>query len=95
MGQLLIVQGLGEKKLEFDTVSCRHCQSVIKVVIRGVERAYDTKYRCDRCRGPICKYCAEVLEGKCSPIMAKVEEALKTGRWPHDHVYEYKILPHR
>lgn len=95
MGHLLIVEGVGSKKQEYDTVSCKHCQAVIKVVIAGVSKAYETKHRCDRCKGPICRYCAENLGGRCSPIMAKVEHALKTGVWDNDHVYEFKILPHR
>lgn len=100
MGYLLIdhsagtgPDGLTGKKVEFDTVSCCHCQALIRVVIKGVEKAYECPYRCDRCRAPICKFCATTLGGACSPIMAKVEECLKTGIWPTRHAYKYRILP--
>ena len=55
------LSGKDGRLLEFDTVACKHCQAVIKIVIRGVNRAYATKHACSRCRGPICKCCATAM----------------------------------
>lgn len=102
MGYLLIdhkgglaPDGSKGERLEFDTVSCCHCQKVIKIVIAGVTKAYETKFRCDRCKRPVCRFCGTVLAGVCSPVAAKIEDAVKRGGWNPWHVYEYKILPHR
>ena len=74
-------------KLECDIVGCKHCGSVIKVVLKGVNASLETNYRCVYCDGPICRYCAENLQGskgKCFPIMAQAEFKQKHGVWPHE-----------
>lgn len=80
------------RKEEYDIVTCRHCQAIIKMVVRGCTRAYETKFRCEKCAGPICRHCGEVLKGECSPILAKVEKALKTGVWDDRHVHHYNTV---
>lgn len=95
MGVLLVDNTVsGGIRFECDTISCKHCQAIIKVIISGVKKAAETKFRCERCRGPICRHCAEVLKGVCSPILAVVERALKTGKFEIGRHYEYKIMPH-
>jgi len=47
---------------EYDTLSCPHCQSVIKKKILGPCRTVvDSPGECDWCRKPICHTCAEML----------------------------------
>lgn len=96
MGLLIIDHsGSGGVKQEFDTVPCKHCQAVIRVVIKGVKKAYETKSRCSRCHGPICNACASHMElngGECNaPFLAKVEQALKKQRWQEHCDYHYKL----
>ena len=64
------VDGKQGKLEEYDTVHCRHCGAVIKIVIKGVMKAYETKFSCGTCHGPICRYCATVLNGEiyCRPV---------------------------
>lgn len=48
---------------ECDTVSCPHCQSVIKKVVTGPCRTkIDSPGECDHCRKPICRDCAARLQ---------------------------------
>ena len=102
MGYLLIDNGppsavtnVPTGKHEFDTVACRHCGAVIKIVLKGVTRAYETQYRCQRCDGPICRYCGEQLGAKCSPVKAKIENALKGRRWNEIVEYNYRSVSNR
>ena len=99
MGYLYIDGGLENGKtlgpMEYSTVSCRHCRAVIKILVKGCSREYaNTKFRCGRCNGPVCRSCASVMErrgGVCTqPFMAKVEAAIKSGRWDERFEYEYK-----
>ena len=86
--------GIGGKLLEYDTQACTHCQAVIKIVVRGVKKALETKYRCGRCAGPVCKYCAVLMAkngGQCtSHWKAKLDAVLRTGRWMADYIYPYR-----
>ena len=67
MGYLTVDhRGAGGKLEEYDTVSCKHCQTVIKVVRRQREGAW-----CMTCAGPVCFKCAETEE--CTPFMKKIE----------------------
>lgn len=88
------VTGKQGEKLEFDTVSCGHCQALIRLVIKGVKKAYETPYRCARCKLPMCRHCAEVLGGECDPLWEKINRALKTGVWGHQ-AYVFKTIPAR
>lgn len=87
----------GPHKLEFDIVGCKHCGAVIKIVLRGVNAALTTRFRCQKCHGPICRYCATVLggaKGNCLPQAAQVNYALKTGRRPQrDGILDYRDSP--
>lgn len=71
--------GKSGKLLEFDTVGCKHCQAVIRIVIKGVNRAYETKHACSKCRGPICNYCAQAMQrtGECPGEFRVVIDRLK------------------
>jgi hypothetical protein len=82
MGLIIIDEtNTGGKKVEIDTVSCCHCQAIIKIYNRLVRGANNTKHRCRHCRKPICKHCATALKGVCSPIQDKCEQAVKSGVW--------------
>ena len=78
---------------EYDTISCKHCQGVIKIILRGCTKAAATKYRCSRCNGPICKYCAETLKGECSPVALKIAHAVKSGKWDPKVLYTPRYIP--
>ncbi|MBW3538761.1 MAG: hypothetical protein KY476_00675 [Planctomycetes bacterium] len=100
MGYLLIdARACGGEKQEFDTVACVHCGAAIKIVIRGLATAadYETKFRCSRCNGPICRACQERVDeagGACTGnIKAKIDHAIKTGQWDDRRRYRYRILP--
>lgn len=71
-------------KVEYDTVACRHCRAVIRILIRGVagQKEYETPYTCGKCAGPICRFCAEHRNGlnECQPILRVVELALAQPR---------------
>lgn len=64
-------------KVEYDCVSCPHCQSLIAITIQGVGKTYESPYRCRRCHKPICKFCGEKREGQCTPFGAVIERTLK------------------
>lgn len=90
------ITGKHLKGAEFDTVSCCHCQAIIRVVIKGVDAAYETRHYCGHCDGSICNWCQGLVDrngGKCTgPIAAKVERALKTGdKLDISGVHEYRM----
>jgi hypothetical protein len=71
----------GGKRLEWDTVSCRHCQAVIKVERRQHQGAY-----CMKCGGPVCNTprCAT----ECAPFRRRLEQQIKARErrqrfWDH------------
>ena len=82
---------------KFDVIGCRHCGATILVVLRGLNARLTTKYRCQSCDGPICRFCAENLQGAngaCFPIKAKVEFKIRVGRWPEElGVFDYRRVP--
>lgn len=89
MGYLLIdhsqtqgPDGKQGRKVETDTVACRHCRAVIRVLMSGLNRELESQYRCSRCDGPICKWCAAELERtkKCRPALAMIDEYLEKPR---------------
>src|SRR5262252_6172316 len=64
---------------EWDTIGCVHCNAVIKIIISGCTRNYDTRFSCLRCRKPICRLCAEAMAvtHQCpGPVRVQVERAL-------------------
>lgn len=75
---------------EYDTVSCKHCQALIRIVLKGVTKAYETPYRCDRCNGPICRYCGEARKGICTPFPALVERAIRIRKALEWREYHYR-----
>jgi hypothetical protein len=81
-------------RLEMDCVACKHCQAVIGIVrgTRGSNPVYDSPYRCRRCHAPVCKACARNMEvtKECpGPALARIEHAVKTGRWDESHRHLY------
>ncbi len=69
MGYLLIDDSAsGGLKREYDTVSCKHCQAVIKVK-RG------SGNWCWNCAGPVCDN-LECLK-HCVPFFATIEKKMK------------------
>jgi len=81
---------------DYETFNCHHCGSVIAVLKKGCSTTFQSTHKCDRCHDPICKECAVISKqqgGSCSPLMAKIEHALKHGYWDARLQYRYKILP--
>ncbi len=71
MGYLLNdKRGAGGELEEYDTVACRHCQAVIKLVHRQQQGAF-----CRICMGPVCDTpkCAT----RCTPFFKTIEEKLR------------------
>lgn len=76
MGYLLVDNKVsGGMKQEYDTKSCKHCQGIVKVLIKrhllgGQSKKKDEGFFCIKCMGPLCEYCA-VLAHKngCAPFM--------------------------
>lgn len=96
MGLIIIDEtACGGKKVEIDTVSCRHCQAIIKIYNKLVYGAGSARYRCRHCRKPICRHCAVNLKGVCSPIDDKIEQALKSGVWGWFHPYRIPMGGHK
>jgi hypothetical protein len=94
MGVVIFGNIGSDKKQEYETVSCPHCQQVKAIVIQGCTKNIPYRYWCPRCREPICEGCAEAMEkaGQCpGPFVAKAEEAMKrqTGGLADDFVYQY------
>jgi hypothetical protein len=49
--------------VEHDSISCPHCQAVIRVIIRGpCHKRPDSPGECEYCKRPICHACAERLK---------------------------------
>lgn len=71
MGYVLLDHSLGgigprgEKgiKEEWDTISCKHCQQVMRIIIHGPARkVLESADRCDKCKAAICKKCAVAMD---------------------------------
>ncbi len=83
--------GTKDGKLEeWDTVSCPHCQAVIKIKVLGPSRKkIDSPGECDFCKRPICHACAarlavtEVCPGE---MRANIRRALERRR-AGDRIY--------
>lgn len=58
-----------ERKLEVDSFTCAHCNSVVWV--RAKQRAEDLGGHCRMCNKPICPNCAGI--GSCTPFERKLE----------------------
>lgn len=68
---------------EWDTVSCKHCQAIVRIIIRGVNRAREHHRDCPECKGPLCRDCdAAYGATKTCPgdLRARIERALDRGR---------------
>ena len=85
------VSGVTLPRVEIDTVACKHCRAVIRVVLAGVTRAYDTPHRCGRCDSPICAFCARKMDqdGDCQGPMDAVIDQFFTSRGL-DNPYTYR-----
>lgn len=69
MGYMMVDnRGAGGELVEFDTVSCKHCQRAMRVVRRA-----RTGLLCMRCAGPVCETCGP---GPCTPFVQKLEAAI-------------------
>jgi hypothetical protein len=78
---------------EFDTLACKHCQAVVAVLDKNHPnvRSYTPKFKCTRCNGPVCRACAAL--GVCNPIQARIEHAVKTGRWDEKYLFKQGSVP--
>lgn len=74
MGHLLIDdRASGGKLREYDTVSCKHCQAVIKIEIRPKTKMCQPW--CDHCFGHVCN--AKACASLCVPFFRKIDEKLR------------------
>lgn len=64
----------GGELREYDTVSCKHCQAIIKL---SVGKKKKITYWCGPCSGEICEHCKSTDNGVCIPFMKKLEERLR------------------
>ena len=58
----------GGEKREYDTVSCKHCQAIIKVQKKSGNW-------CWQCGGPVCTSRACTI--RCTPFFKRVEEKMR------------------
>jgi len=63
-------RGAGGKLFEYDTVACKHCQAVIKIVKGAKSGAW-----CNPCFGPVCN--TDACASECTPFFKKIEEKLR------------------
>lgn len=77
-------------KVEYDTLACAHCRAVVRVVIKGVTKAYETPFKCEHCKRPLCKFCGTIRKGECNPEHDHIERSVKEGRWAKRQNYRYK-----
>jgi hypothetical protein len=67
VGYLLIDNRVSGGVLEeYQTVPCKHCRAVLKIV-KGQREGY----WCNPCGGHVCPTCAK--SGRCDPFFAKIE----------------------
>lgn len=84
-----------DKVQEFETISCPHCCQVRAIVMRGCTKEMKYNHWCPRCRKPICKGCAAVMEklGQCpGPFIARVEAEMAAGHALQDFAYQYQSV---
>lgn len=73
MGYLMVDdRNSGGELREYDTVSCKHCQAIIKIVKRQ-----KSGYWCHSCGGFICEHCGKTSNGECLPFKKKLDEKLR------------------
>ena len=93
MGLLLFTPIGGEKELEFDTISCPHCQQVKAITLKGLTKHVKYHHWCGRCKKAICKGCAKAMQqtGNCpGPFHARIDEQVRTGApVPDNWTYKY------
>ena len=77
---------------EYRTRACVHCRAVIMVWQKtGPGADPPVQHRCNRCDGPLCKHCAkQFAERGCIPFLAKVDHAVKAGRWDEEIDFTYR-----
>ncbi len=59
--------GTTHRAQEFDTVSCKHCQAVIRLVKRQRQGAW-----CCLCNGPVCN--TNRCASRCVPFFMKIDK---------------------
>ena len=62
-----------DKRIEWETHTCRHCQQVID--IPHGSSADDIGGFCERCNSVVCRQCA--AKQVCSPFSDRIEQALR------------------
>lgn len=70
---------------EWDTVSCRHCQAIVRIVVKGCTKAREHHRDCPDCKGPLCKACDEIYGAvRACPgeFRAQVDRALSARSAP-------------
>ncbi len=94
-GEICPITGDQFKGAEFGTISCCHCQAIIRIAIKYTPAAYEARWYCSRCHGWICEECKKIVEekngGQCTgPTAAKIDKAIATGEkvdWRGIHTY--------
>lgn len=95
MGVLIVGNRGSDKVQEYETISCPHCCQMRAVVLMGCTKSVTYNHYCPRCRKPICKGCAAVMEqnGGCpGPFIARVEAEMKVGHVLEDFTYQYQSV---
>ena len=59
----------GGRLEEYDTISCKHGQAVLRIIKGKKEGNW-----CGPCGGPICHRCARI--GQCQPFLRQVDQQL-------------------
>jgi hypothetical protein len=77
MGELIIDNRVsGGIKEEYQTVGCKHCQAVLRMILAGVNRTREGAF-CLQCSGPICETCAarhfQRPEGPCEAFERRID----------------------
>lgn len=75
-GYALIVDGGTGQKTEFDTFTCCHCNTVIRIPVGA--KSEDMGGYCTMCMENICTACAD--HGRCTPFEKQLEAVEARGR---------------
>lgn len=90
-GEICVITGKTHGRREFETLNCAHCSALVRVILDGTgAHLYDTPFKCNRCRKPICRFCGTQRAGECNPIQEQIERSLRAGRWVERRDYRYK-----
>ena len=68
---------LGEKVVEYDTVTCPHCNHIMKII-----KGQTSGYWCGNCWGPICEGCAATYYTRtCLSMKERIDRELARAQF--------------